>query len=345
VGGAREQAEFASELFMGNRLRCANCHNHPLDRWTQDDYHGLAAIFAKLDSGRVIKVNSRGEVTHPRTGTAAMARIPGERFLEGDDDGREAFATWLTSQQNPYFAKAIVNRLWKAMMGRGLVEPTDDLRATNPATHPALLTQLADDFVSHKYDLRHTLRRIALSAAYGRSPQTLPENHADNRFYSHALSRPLQPEVLADAISDITGIADQYGDETPGTRAVALFDSNIKSDALDILGRCGRDESCEATDLAAGGLARKLHMFNGELINSRNSGADSRLAGLIAAGRKPEEIVNEFYRLALSRTPDATERTYWNKQVATATDAAQQQDILEDFVWSLLTCHEFGTNH
>lgn len=348
VAGAREQAEFASELFMGNRLRCANCHNHPLDRWKQDDYHGLAAIFAKLEIGpgnRVIKVNSRGEVTHPRTGTVAIPRIPGEKFLSRDSDGRETFAAWLTSEQNPYFAKAIVNRLWKAMMGRGLVEPTDDLRATNPATHPALLAELADDFVRYGYDLRHTLRRIALSAAYGRSPATLPENSADTRFYSHALSRPLQPEILADAISDITGIADQYGDEPPGTRAVALFDSNIKSDALDILGRCGRDESCEAADQAAGGLARKLHMFNGELLNRRISGEGSRLSELIASDRTPEEIVKEFYRLALNRNPNATEQEYWNKQLATTADTALQQDILEDFVWSLLTCREFGTNH
>ncbi|MDG1896601.1 MAG: DUF1553 domain-containing protein [Fuerstiella sp.] len=348
VGGAREQAEFTSELFMGNRLRCANCHNHPLDRWTQDDYHGLAAIFAKLESGpinRIIKINNRGEVTHPRTGAAAIPRIPGEKFLDRGGDGREAFAAWLTNQDNPYFAKAIVNRLWKSMMGRGLVEPTDDLRATNPATHPALLNQLADDFVRHKYTLRHTLRTIALSAAYGRSPQSLPDNRTDNRFYSHALSRRLQPEVLADAISDIAGIADQYGDETPGTRAVALFDSNIESDALDILGRCARDESCEAADQAAGGLARRLHLFNGALINRRNSDPDSRLAKLIAVGRKPEEIVEEFYRLALSRNPNEKEQAFWSEQVAAATDAEQRQDILEDFVWSLLTCREFGTNH
>ncbi|MCP4171263.1 MAG: DUF1549 domain-containing protein [Fuerstiella sp.] len=345
VGGARQQAEFTSELFMGNRLRCANCHNHPLDRWTQDDYHGLAAIFAKLESGRVIKVKRVGEVVHPRTGTAAIPRIPGEKFLDSGSDGREAFAEWLTSQDNPYFAKAIVNRLWKFMMGRGLVEPTDDLRATNPATHPALLTQLADDFVQHRYNLRHTLRRIALSAAYGRSPQMLSGNRADKRFYSHALRRPLQPEVLADAVSDITGIADQYGDATPGTRAVALFDANIKSDALDILGRCARTESCEAADQTGGGLTRKLHLFNGEFINRRNADPDSRLGKLIAAGRTPEEIVKSFYRLALSRNCTQRELAFWNEQVAAAIDSEQRQDILEDFVWSLLTCREFVTNH
>ena len=198
VGGAREQAEFAGELFMGNRLRCANCHNHPLDRWTQNDYHGLAAVFAKLERGRVIQVSSRGEVTHPRTGQPAIPRIPGEEFLSASDDGRDAFANWLTGRENPYFAKAVVNRLWKAMLGRGLVEPADDLRATNPATHPALLNELAEDFIAHDYDLRHTLRQIAQSAAYSRSAQPLPKNRVDDRYYSHALTRPLPPEVLAD---------------------------------------------------------------------------------------------------------------------------------------------------
>ena len=345
VGGAREQAEFASELFMGNRLRCANCHNHPFDRWTQDDYHGLAAIFAKLTRGRVIELTSRGKVTHPRTEEPAIPRIPGSEYLESHGDGREAFAIWLTDRQNPYFAKAFVNRLWKAMMGRGLVEPTDDLRATNPATHPALLDQLAEDFTEHNYDLRHTLRRIARSATYGRSARALPETIADDRYYSHALTRPLQPEVLADAISDITGIADQYGDQPLGTRAVALFDSNASSESLDILGRCSRAESCETGEEATGGLTRKLHLFNGPLINRRISDPHGRLAKLIAAGQTPDAIVDEFYRRALCRHPLRREKEYWSKHLAVANDPEPQQEVLEDFVWSLLTCREFVTNH
>jgi hypothetical protein len=345
VGGAREQAEFTSELFMGNRLRCANCHNHPLDRWTQDDYHGLAAIFAKLDRGRVISVTSRGDVRHPRTGKAAIPRIPGERFLESSGDGREAFATWLTDRKNPYFAKAFVNRLWKTMMGRGLVEPTDDLRATNQATHPALLDQLSDDFVEHNYDLRHTLKTIALSATYGRSTQTLPENRADDRYLSHALTRPLQAEVLADAISDITGIADRYGNQPLGTRAVTLFDSRISSQALDILGRCSREESCETDNEATGGLTRQLHLFNGPLLNRRISDPQGRLAKLIASGKTPDEIVAAFYLSALGRRPLPQEQEFWSKQFAPATDPRQRQDVLEDFAWSLLNCREFVTNH
>lgn len=345
VGGPREQAEFASELFMGNRLRCANCHNHPLDRWTQDDYHGLSAIFAKLDRDRVIEVAASGEVIHPRTGEAAVPRIPGEHFLETSDDGRTELADWLTNRDNPYFAKAIVNRLWKAMLGRGLVEQTDDLRDTNPATHPALLEQLATDFVEHGYDLRHTLRLIAQSATYSRSAQTLTANLSDDRYYSHALTRPLSAEVLADAIADITSIADRYEDQPDGTRAVALFDPQIKSETLDILGRCDRTESCETGDEATGGLTRQLHLFNGPLLNRRVTDPEGRLTQLITDEKPPAEIITEFYLRALSRRPSQAEQEYWNQQLSAAESSHQQRELLEDFVWSLLTCREFVTNH
>jgi hypothetical protein len=342
-GGPRKQAEFASELFMGTRLRCANCHNHPLDRWTQDDYHGLAAIFAKINRGRVIKVVARGEVAHPRTGEAAISRIPGDRFLKDADDGRAEMAAWLTDPKNPFFAKAAVNRLWKAMMGRGLVEPTDDLRATNPATHPPLLKQLADDFVEHGYDLRHTLRLIVLSSTYGRSLQPSPDNQADDRYYSHAFTRPLGPEVLADAIADVTGVFDQYADHPPDSRAVSLFDPKIESETLNVLGRCSREESCETSGEGSGGLTLKLHLLNGPLLNRRIVASEGRLTKLIAAGVAAEEIVNRFYRLALCRDPSAVERSFWNGQLSA--NGSNERDVLEDFLWSLLTCKEFVTNH
>ena len=161
---------------MGVRIGCANCHNHPLDRWTQDDYHGLAAIFARMDRGPIVRELPRGEVTHPRTGEPAVPRLPGGPALDPDGDPRRALADWLTDDENPYFARAAVNWLWAAMFGRGLVEPVDDMRATNPATHPELLDALAADFVAHGYDLRHTLRLIATSATYARGGAT-----AENR--------------------------------------------------------------------------------------------------------------------------------------------------------------------
>lgn len=346
VNGPREQAELMSELFMGARLRCANCHNHPLDRWTQDDYHGLAAIFAKIENEQIVRVKPTGTVIHPVTREKAQLRIPGERFLSTDVvDGRRELADWLTDPENPYFAKAIVNRLWKAMMGRGLVEPVDDFRSTNPATHPDLLTALADDFIANGYDLRHTLRQIALSNAYARSANATPQNRIDDRFYSHALKKPLVPEVLADALSDVLGVPDTYGAEPEGTRAVALVDPNTRSDALDILGRCSRQTSCETSISAADGLQRKLHLFNGDLLNARIGVPGSRLDKLISSGNSPLEIVREFYLAALSRHPTHKEQTFWQQHIDVDVSANAQRAILEDMVWSLLTCNEFVTNY
>ncbi|MCG8653479.1 MAG: DUF1549 and DUF1553 domain-containing protein [Pirellulales bacterium] len=346
VAGPREQAELTSELFMGSRLRCANCHNHPLDRWTQDDYHGLAAIFAKVKSGKIVSVGSRGEVTHPRTGENALAKIPGAAFLPEQGDPRQSLAEWLIKPDNPYFAKAIVNRLWKAMMGRGLVEPTDDLRATNPATHPKLLDQLARDFVEHDYDLRHTLRMIATSNTYARDAKTSAANASDDRFYSHALRKPLEPEVLADAFSDVLGVAETYGQQPLGTRAVALFDPQTQSDSLDILGRCSRDNSCEANSAqSSAGLPLKLHLLNGPLLNRRITAAQGRLAQLLQAETPPLEIIETYYHLAFCRGPSNAEKEFWLEQIRMASDAESQRALLEDFVWSLLTCNEFVTNH
>ena len=346
VEGPREQAELMSELFMGARLRCANCHNHPLDSWTQDDYHGLAAIFAKVENEQIVRLKPNGKVIHPVTREDAKLRIPGGRFLSADVvDGRRELADWLTHAENPYFAKAIVNRLWKAMMGRGLVEPVDDFRSTNPATHPELLTALADDFITNGYDLRHTLRQIALSNAYARSANALPQNRIDDRFYSHALQKPLTPEVLADAISDVLGVPDSYGNQPAGTRAVALIDPNTRSDALDILGRCSRETSCETSVGTADGLQRKLHLFNGDLLNARIGVSDSRLDKSISSGKLPMDIVREFYLAALSRHPTDKEQKFWKQHIDVNASANTQRAILEDMVWSLLTCNEFVTNH
>ncbi len=346
VAGPREQAEFMSELFMGSRLRCANCHNHPLDRWTQDDYHGLAAIFARIERGRIVSEKPSGQTIHPRTLEPAIQRIPGEQFLAEDaTDGRKQLADWLTDSSNPYFAKAIVNRLWKRMMGRGLVEPVDDFRDTNPATHPALLDKLAEDFAANDYSLRHTLRVIASSTTYARTANATAQNKDDDRFYSHAARRPLEPEVLADAISDALGVAGKYGNEPDGTRAVMLVNPKTPSRTLDILGRCGRDESCESSPGAIGGLPQKLHLFNGALLNARIAAEGSRLNQLHSSGKQPMEIVNAFYLAALNRRPSDQEQEHWKGTLARLKSTDDQRAFLEDFVWGLMTCNEFVTNH
>jgi hypothetical protein len=296
-----------------------------------------------LDRGREVKVAARGAVTNLRTGEPAVPRIPGDRYLDPTSDGRVEFSKWLTSSDNRYFARATVNRLWQAMFGRGLVEPSDDLRDTNPATHPDLLDQLAADFVQNRFDIRHTLRRIALSETYQRSGTTLSGNAADDRFYSHAYRRPLEPEVAADAVADVTGVADSYAEEAPGTRAIMLFDPLTPAPSLDILGRCSRVAACEGMT-AGGGLPGKLHLLNGELINRKITDDVGRLHQLIVAGKTDEEIVTDFYLRALSRRPSETERAFWLSRLAEA-GPAETTAWREDFVWSLLNCREFTSNH
>lgn len=347
AGDARGQAEYVSQAFLGVRLRCANCHNHPLDRWTQDDYHGFAAVFAKVDRGSVIRQKSFGNVIHPKTGEAATPRIPGTRDLKVDGDLRKPVADWLTNPENTYFSRAMVNRFWQAMMGRGLVDPTDDLSETNPATHPKLLDRLAADFVEHGFDLRHTLRRIALSATYQRSSRPNKINHLDDRFYSHQMLRSLSAEVLVDAWSDVTGVGENYPNTPADTRAIALVSPLVESRSLDVLGRCGREGDCE-TGSSAGktsSLAAKLHVLNGAIINNKLRSGNGRLQSLLGKKTSDENIVKEFYLRALSRLPTTKEREHWQKQFASLPDEEPRGEVFEDFLWSLLTCQEFRTNH
>jgi len=347
-GNAREQAEYVSRVFMGVRLRCANCHDHPLDMWKQDDYHGMAAMFARVQRGRVVSIRKFGDVTHPRTGKPAVPRIPATRFLDSGEDGRAALAKWLTAPDNRYFAKAAVNRMWQAMMGRGLVEPVDDLRATNPATHPALLDELAADFIEHKFDMRHTLRTIANSAAYQRASTSVNGNEGDDQFYSRARIRALPAEVIADAIAQVTGVPDQYGNQPVGTRAIILWDAQIPAPALDILGRCSRQAVCETTPAGSGGMAQMLHLINGKLINRKVASAQGTLHQLLKSKKTDEQIIQQLYLLTLGRKSSAAEISHWTKQIAEAESVANEdfprKSVLEDLFWALISSRQFMSN-
>lgn len=346
VAGPREQAEFVSELFLGVRLRCANCHDHPLDRWTQDDYHGLAAVFAGVQRGREVTTAEAGDVIHPRTQEPAVPRLPGDRFLPDAADRVDELSAWLTSAENSYFARSIVNRLWRHLMGRGLVEPVDDLRATNPGTHPDLLAWLAEDFTRHDYSVRHTLRRIVLSRAYQRSGQPTEGNLVDERYSARFVPKPLPAEVLADAVADVTGVPFVYGGLPEGTRAIALLDPRIAARSLDLLGRCDREGACEvsAGGGSGGGVAVKLHLLNGEFLNAAIVAAEGRLSRRLASGTGRDDLIEEFYLRALTRHPTPAERTYWQDALTAAT-ADEQRALTEDFLWSLLSSSEFMTNH
>jgi len=344
-GNARDQAEFFSEALMGVRLRCANCHDHPLDRWTQDDYHGLAANFARLERGREVRVTSRGEVTHPVTGEPAQPRLPGVRFLKPEDEVRTELAGWLIARENPYFAASTVNRLWKALLGRGLVEPVDDLRATNPATHPKLLDRLAQDFVSHGYDVRQTLRLIATSATYARRESAGESIAGIDELYAGAIRRPLEAEVLLDALADVTGVAEAFAGQVPGTRAVMLVDGVQVSTALDLLGRCARGSGTCGGATTSGGLSTRLHLINGELLNKRLTSDEGTLAKRLAEEPSDDKLLAEFFLTALAREPRPREREVLRSHFAKAKSPEERRRIWEDVLWGMLSSREFTTNH
>ncbi|MEC8474718.1 MAG: DUF1553 domain-containing protein [Planctomycetota bacterium] len=344
----RERAELVSEVFMASRLRCANCHNHPLDQWTQDDYHGLAAILATISVSQSVVDQPAAKVTHPKTGRDALPKLPAGAWLSREVDADQPLATefvdWLVAKENPLFAKAIVNRLWKVMMGRGLVDPVDDFRQTNPATHPELLEELSSEFVKSGYDIRAILRVMANSNCYQRSAVPQLGNVSDVAFYSHYNVRPLQAEVLADAISDVLDSPLAYGNQPIGTRAVELMDPQTPSRALDTLGRCSPESSCDQSlSTLSAGLGAKLFLLNGDFINQRLENENNRLSRWITRGYSDSEIVRDFYQLALQRLPRSDERAYWERQLGEA-QSDDRDNLLRDFLWSLLACREFTHN-
>ncbi len=340
---ARNQAELVGTFFMGTRIQCANCHNHPLDRWTQDDYHGLAAIFSRIDRGRVVRLTATGAVTNPRTGEPAVPRIPGQTDLETNDDTRIALTDWLTRSPESPLAQTMVNRLWSVLMGQALVDPVDDMRESNLATHPELLDKLATDFVSNGFDIRYLLGLIANSETYARSVQTTKANRLDNRFYSHRISKPMEPEVLLDAINDVLGIVQVDASLPMGRRAITFNDPQTPSAALEALGRCSRPGGCAESPRSLG-LATKLHLINGEVINAKISDGRGRLQRALNNDQSDDDILTEFYFAALSRLPSEAESNQWRGELQ-GLSTQERKLWFEDFVWSLLNSQEFSTNH
>lgn len=359
VRDPREHAQQVARVFGGIRLECANCHNHPLDRWTQDDFHGLAAVFAQVSRGRQVEWLARGEVTNPRTGRPAVPRLPGQRDLEPGGDGRAEVVAWLLDPQQPYLARVTVNRLWQALFGRGLVEPVDDLRPTNPGTHPQLLEALTRDFAAHGYSLKHTLRQLVLSETYARSAEVLPSNQADDRFYSRAYPRVLEPELLVDAIADVTGVPEIY---TPAAteaavdalaadsagasakaatpRAIHLLDGAAAQPTLDTLGRCSVGLDCSDTSASTVGLAAQLHLLNGDVINRKLRAEQGRLVEHWREDVSVQEFVRMWVVWAWSREPSESELAEWTERLR-GEDRAEQRRRWEDFAWSLLNSRGF----
>ena len=315
-----ELAENISQGFMGIRVQCAKCHNHPLEKWTQNEYYGMANIFSrvKYKADLSIYVNDEmtvyntatGDLVQPRLGRPVPAKPLGgpTLALNSPRERRNFFVGWLTRPDNWYFSHSIVNRVWAHFMGKGLVEPVDDLRETNPASNPALFDALADDFVKHRFDLRHLIRQIVTSQVYQLSSGSIPMNARDDRYYSHFLVRRMTAEEMLDALSQVTGNAEEFPGMPTGLRAIQLPDTKVKSDFMDILGRPPRVITCECERSQEPNMAQALLFINGELINRKVSADGGLVDRLMKTGKSDADVLDELYWSALGRAPRAPER-------------------------------------
>ncbi len=359
--------ETTALTFMGMSITCARCHNHPLEKWTQDQYWAMANLFSRVglkngDRPGAVLIQSQptGEAIHPRRGIALPPTpLDGKPLpLDSSLDRRKYFASWLTAADNPYFARALVNRVWRNFMGRGLVEAEDDLRETNPPSNPELLDALARDFVKNGYDVRKLVRTIMTSAAYQRSSRPVRGNEDDDRFYSRYLVRRLSAEVILDACSQVTGVptpfthlstnardaAVPYGGFPAGTRALQLPDSLVLSRFLDAFGRPERAQTCSCERSQDASIGQALHLNNGKTLNDKLRSPRSRLARWLAAGVKDEEIIRRLYLHALARQPSAKETLAFTKLLKEAEGPAARREAVEDLFWAVLTSREFVFN-
>jgi hypothetical protein len=339
-----------SQLFLGVRIECARCHNHPLEKWTQDDFYGLSAFFARVRrkgseqlNENIVYVTSKGELNNPKTKAPVKPKFLGGPTIGNTDDAqdrRAVLADWITAPNNPFFARAVVNRLWRHFMGRGIVEPADDFRSTNPPVNEPLLDALAKDFVAKKYDVKQIMRTILNSRTYQLSAQPNATNQDDTTQFSHHYVKKLMAEQLLDAVTQVTGVDEKFGGYPSGTHAMQLSDPAINSYFLKTFGRTNRDIICERSQEPS--LAQALHMISGDTINNKISSKNNRLERWLNAKKSDKEIIESFYLAALCRRPEPNELTQLEQYVV---KAKTKREGLEDVLWTLLNSKEFNTNH
>jgi len=364
-------AENTSQAFLSLSIGCAKCHNHPLEKWTNDQYYAFANLFARVrakgwggdarngDGVRTLYVEPRGDLLQPRTGRPQPpAPLDGEPLDPASPaDRREALAAWLTSPDNPYFTRAIVNRVWANFFGIGIVNAVDDLRATNPASNEPLLAALAEFTVEHDYDLKALMRLILLSETYRRGSQVLPENEGDRLWFARAYPTRLMAEVLSDAISDVTSVRDTYTEIAlndgstqkvdaygKDTRALELSDSAVKNYFLETFGRNDREITCECERSNQPSLVQVLHLSNGSTLNDKLAAKNGYLTQLLATEPANETILEDAWLRTLSRFP-TEEETKPFLEMLEAAAPEEKRAVVEDLYWSLLTSREFLFRH
>jgi hypothetical protein len=340
-----------SQIFLGVRLDCARCHNHPFDRWTMNDFYGMSAFFAKthqrggLDRDEIIVyTDDRGEVRHIMTNQVVTPKYLTEAnaLTDASGDLRVKLAAWLTAKENPFFAKATVNRIWKQFFGRGIVHPADDFRATNPPINAPLLDALARDFVENGFDIKHLIRTICTSRTYQLSSKTNATNADDTKNFSHYYIKRLGPQQLLDAIVVATGVEEPYPGQPLGKKAINLADNSVPSYFLDVFGRSRRLQVAEPSQQTS--MSQALAMMNGPTINNKITDANGRVAQLVArlGDRTPKAILTEIYLATLARYPTEAEIKQTEAYLKTIPTA---KEGYEDLMWSLLNTKEFLFNH
>ena len=342
-------AESTAQLFMGTRLQCAKCHHHPYERYSQSDYYGFAAFFARVGNKGsaefgvfggevVVTVNSGGEVTHPKTG-AVMKPTP--LFAEPVDDPQDrrvALSKWLTSTDNDLFARNLVNRYVGYLLGRGLVDPIDDLRSTNPPSNVALMDALVADFRTSKFNVKHLMRSIMNSRLYQLDSQPTSENVTDGRFYSHYKVKRLGAETLLDGIDYATGVLTKHPSLPLGTRAIELPDANTTNPFLMVFGKPKRASVCECERSPDENLAQALHVLNGDILAGKLADANGRVAKLVATTVPDEAKIQELYLSTLCRHPSREELETAQGLVASSPSPT---DAYQDLLWALINSKQF----
>ena len=364
--------ENACQAFLGLSIGCAKCHNHPLEKWTNDQYYAMANLFARVrakgwggetrdgDSARTVLVLDRGDLIQPLRGKPQPPAPLDAKPLSMDstEDRREYLAQWLTSPDNPYFTRAIVNRIWAAYFGIGIVNAVDDLRASNPASNPALMQALCDHLVAKKFDLKESMRVILNSETYQRSSNTTELNKDDKKYFSHYYPRRLMAEVIHDAMVAVSTVPTVFnkvsflgGDKrdtkfyNKGTRAIQLFDSSVDSNFLKTFGRNQRRITCECERSDEPSVTQVLNLNNGDTLNAKLAEKGSVVDQLLESNKADyATIVRVAFIRCLSRYPTSLETAGLAEELATASEE-DRRIVVEDLFWSLMTSREFLFNH
>jgi hypothetical protein len=358
VDEINEQAEDTAQLFLGLRIQCARCHHHPLEKWSQDDYYGFAAFFSRIgrkpgtEPGEVQIVHQNGaaSATNPKTSTPVRPAGVGGKTIDvpANEDPREALVAWITAPENPFFARALVNRYWKHFFGRGLVDPEDDLRETNPATNPELLDALAAHFTDSRFDLRDLVKTICKSNTYQLSAEPNEHNQDDRQNFSRYYPRRLPAEVLLDSIDNLFGQPTKFAGMPAGTHAVQLPDSGFDSFFLTAFGRPQAVSACECERTTDASLVQSLHLTNSDALQRQLAAEDGRAARLAGdTCRNADQKVRELYLTAFSREPQTSERERLMNYLSSVKpdDPAATRAAYEDAIWALVNTKEFLFNH